>query len=283
MAKCRKLAAVLAALFLFGGQPVRAVSPLVAENLELETYRGVAVGGQLAAAAPDDTKLSYQITTEPSKGRVELEADGRFVYTPEEGRRGRDYFGYKVFDEAGNASQEATVIIQLLKCKAAFRYADTAGLPCDYAAHALAAEGLLQGQCVAGNHLFEPERSISRGEFLSLCMSAAGVEPLRGVSSTGCKDDADMDAWLKPYVSTALLAGYTKKDAVFAGDEVLSRTEAAAMLNRIFALTDAPGTSAADEYDRAVMNLTGSGIPLTLGKAPLTRGEAAMMLAEAMK
>jgi len=73
----------------------------VAENLELETYRGVSVGSQLSAAVPEGTTLSYQITTEPSKGSVTVEENGHFVYTPDEGRRGRDYFGYKAFDEAG--------------------------------------------------------------------------------------------------------------------------------------------------------------------------------------
>ena len=282
MEKCKRLAAALAALLLFGSLPVSAAAPLVAENLELETYRGIAVGGQLSAAAPEGTKLSYQITTEPSKGSVAVEADGHFVYTPEEGRRGRDYFGYKVFDENGNASQEATVIIHLLRCKASFRYADTAGLPCDYAAHALAAKGLLSGQCLAGNHLFEPERSISRGEFLSLCMAAAGVEPLRGVAVTGCRDDEEIGLWLKPYVSTALLAGYTDDGAVFAGDEPIRPGEAAQMLNAVFALTDAPG-AAADAESRAAMNLHGSGIPFLGGEAPLTRGDAAVMLAEAME
>ena len=232
--------------------------------------------------AAEGTKLTYEITTAPAKGTVDAEEDGHFVYTPGENKKGRDYFGYKAFDEEGNASQEATVIIHLVKCRTAIRYADTAGLPCDYAAHRLAAEGLLQGQCVVGNFLFEPESSISRGEFLSLCMRAAGVEPLYGVSSTGCMDDAEIEGWLKPYVSTALLAGYGRTDAVFAGDEPLGRREAASMLDRIFALTDAPG-AATDDVDRAVMNLTGSGIPLTLGDAPLTRGEAAVMLTEAMK
>jgi len=281
MAKCRKLAAVLAALLVLGIVPLRAASPIVAENLELETYRGTAVGGQLSATSPEGAKLSYRITTEPSKGSVEVQADGSFIYTPEEGRRGRDYFGYKVFDETGNASQEATVIIHLLKCKAGLDYADTAGLSCDYAAHKLAAEGLLRGQCVVGSYLFEPERSVSRGEFLSLCMSAAGIAPLQGVTTTGYRDDETIEAWLKPYASTALLAGYTTQEANFDADEALGRTEAAAILNRIFALTDAPGP-AADEESRAVMNLTGSGIPLSLGDAPLSRGEAAMMLVEAM-
>jgi len=282
MAKYKRWAAVLGALLLGASLPVRAASPLVAENLELETYRGVAVGGQLEAAAPDGAELRFEITTEPCKGSVELMADGSFVYTPEEGRRGRDYFGYKAMDDRGNVSQEATVIIHLLKCKAAFRYADTAGLGCDYAAHRLAEEGLFQGQSIAGNYVFEPERPIARGEFLSLCMAAAGVEPLSGISVTGCRDDAAIDSWLKPYVSTALLAGYTDANAAFGPDEALSRKEAAALLCTVFSITDAPGT-AADSADRAVMNLAGSGISLTPGDTPLSRGEAATMLVEAMR
>lgn len=39
----------------------------------------------------------------------------RFVYTPSEGKRGRDYFGYKAVDASGNLSQEATVILHIKK------------------------------------------------------------------------------------------------------------------------------------------------------------------------
>lgn len=281
MAKIRMWAAALAALLLLGSLPARAGTPLVAENLELETYRGVSVGGQLAAAGGEGGALHFEITTEPCKGSVELTADGSFVYTPEADRRGRDYFGYKAMDGSGNVSQEATVIIRLVKCRAAFRYADTVGLPCDYAAHALAEQGLLQGQCVAGSRLFEPGRSISRGEFLSLCMEAAGREAHWHSTATGFRDDGEIGLWLKPYVSAALMAGYCSGEADFAGDTALGREEAALLLSAVFELTDAPG-EAADEAARAVMNLSGSGIPLAPGDTPLTRGEAAIMLTEAM-
>ena len=180
----------------------------VAENQEIQTYRGVSVGGQLCAATPDGGGVSYTLTTYPCKGSVELQEDGSFVYTPQENRRGRDYFGYRAVDAEGNVSQEAVVIIRLLRRRQSERYEDTAGLSCDYAAHALAERGLMQGQTLAGHTLFEPERNMSRGEFLVLAMESAHRSPLSAVLRSGYEDDGEMAAWLKPYATTARFDGY---------------------------------------------------------------------------
>ncbi len=84
------LFALLAGLFTFasaaGGAPI-------AENLELSTYRGVSVGGRLTATDPEGDALRYKVTTQPVKGKLDLDDDGHFVYTPAEGKRGKDYFG----------------------------------------------------------------------------------------------------------------------------------------------------------------------------------------------
>ena len=90
---------------------VRAVP--IAENQEIETLRGVCVSGQLCAATPDGGSVTYTLTTAPSKGSVELTEDGHYVYTPEAGRRGRDYFGYRAQDRCGELSGEAVVIVRL--------------------------------------------------------------------------------------------------------------------------------------------------------------------------
>lgn len=78
---------------------------------------------------PDGGTLTYQITTEPTKGEIELTDDGRFVYTPDTNRRGRDYFGFKATDADGNSSQEATVIIRIEKQKTRTTYSDLDGNP----------------------------------------------------------------------------------------------------------------------------------------------------------
>ncbi|MCD7770439.1 MAG: Ig-like domain-containing protein, partial [Oscillospiraceae bacterium] len=114
----------------------------VAENLELETYRGVSVGGQLTAYDAEGDSLTFEITTQPIKGTVELTADGYFVYTPKEGKRGKDYFGFRVTDSAGNVSREGTVIIQLLRQKSKVTYSDMSGSALEYAAVVLTEAGV---------------------------------------------------------------------------------------------------------------------------------------------
>ena len=112
------LALALCLVMCTGFVPVTAAnSAPVAENFEFETFRGVSFGGQLAAVDPEGDTLSFEITTQPVKGTIELGDDGSFVYTPAEDKKGKDYFGYKATDSEGNSSQEATVIIRLVKNK----------------------------------------------------------------------------------------------------------------------------------------------------------------------
>ena len=51
----------------------------VAENQELETYRGVSVGGRLKAWDADGDALTFELAVEPMKGEVAIDADGCFV------------------------------------------------------------------------------------------------------------------------------------------------------------------------------------------------------------
>ena len=183
----------------------------VAENLELTTYRNVCVGGTLSAVDPEGDPVTFEITTEPTKGTVELTSDGRFVYTPDANRKGRDYFGYRAVDDTGARSQEATVIIKIEKQKTQTTYADMAGHPDAYAATALSEYGIFTAETVGGVQVFSPEREVTRAEFLSMCMTLAGDGLLSGVAATGFADDGDIESWLKPYVATALMDGMTSR------------------------------------------------------------------------
>ena len=110
------LAAVFVLLlfsFTLAGKAQAEGSVPIADNLELVTRREVPVEGLLSARDAENGKLSYQITTNPIKGTVQLEDDGRFFYTPRKGKKGRDYFGYRATDAEGNVSQEATVLIRI--------------------------------------------------------------------------------------------------------------------------------------------------------------------------
>jgi len=263
----------------------------VAENLEITTYRGVSVGGLLSAYDADGGELSFEISTNPVKGEIELGSNGEFIYTPREGKRGRDYFGYKAKDSEGNVSQEATVIIKILKQKKDVSYADMQGSAYEYSAVALSECGIFTGEQIGGVYCFNPDREVSRGEFLSMCMLASGENVLSGVISTGFADDSEIPVWQKGYISTALIcgvaAGETGEDGkVFSADSAISHAEAAKMLDAAMNLTPVsyiPIDEAIEtELAQACINLSAHGIYNSADSRALTRAEAAKMLADSL-
>ena len=266
----------------------------VAENMEIRTYRETAVSGTLSAADPDGGELTYEISTPPIKGEIALEPDGSFVYTPGDGKRGKDYFGYKATDSSGNTSHEATVIISIDKPKSEVTYSDMSGSGAEYAAVRLAEEGIFIGECLGGEYVFSPDEPVTRGEFLAMCMKLADVDLLSGVSRTGFADDEDIDAWMRPYVSTALMCGAisgvsTSEGAVFDPARGITGAEATVMLNNVLGLGDVGYIETDGEVptwaSQAIMNLEANGI-IVSGEAELpvlTRAEAALMLCRALE
>ena len=262
----------------------------VAQNLELETYRGVSVSGKLEAVDPDGDLCGFEITTPPGKGTIALEEDGSFVYTPVAGKRGRDYFGYKAVDAAGNYSQEATVIIKLVKQSKEVSYTDMSGNGAHYAALCLAEEGIFTGKTVAGEAFFEPELEVSREEFLAMCLKLTDTELLSGVVRTGFADDEAIAVWAKPYVATALMdgvvSGYAAPGgAVFEPASAITVYEAAVLLDRCLNITDVslPETDEATPVwaAQSAANLQACRLfsfDQAGNDAPLTRAEAAEML-----
>ena len=269
---------------------------LIAENLELCTYRGVAVGGRLSVADSGSEVIGFEITTPPSKGSVELSDDGCFVYTPDEGKKGKDYFGYKAIDAEGRYSQEATVIIKIQKQKTRVTYADMDSEPSAWAAVMLAEEGIFTGENLAGEYVFRPDAEVTREQFLTMCMRAADAELMYDAKSTGFADDEAIGSWARPYVAAALSRGYVsgyESDAgfVFAPDEAISAAEAAVMLDNILSLTDA--VAVWYSYDaiipawavQSAANLSSCGITpdsLSLTDETVSRAEAAEMICSAM-
>ncbi len=274
-----------------GGAPI-------AENLELDTYRGISVGGRLSATDPEGGELKYRITTAPIKGSIDLDDSGHFVYTPEAGKRGKDYFGYKATDCDGNDSQEATVIIRIQKQKSKISYTDLNGKGCADAAVKLAEENIFIGECLAGEYVFSPDAPVTRAEFLTICMKISGTEAPENIRTTGFTDDAEIAAWAKPYVCKALkqgvISGYDLDGtgAVFAPDRGISVTEAAVILDRSIELTDAVAAwFSADESvpawaSQSAANVSSCGllpVGCSFGSDVLTRGQAAEMLCSAME
>jgi len=269
-----------------GGAPI-------AENLEISTYRSVSVGGQLKATDPEGDILTYEITTPPIKGEIELKDNGNFVYTPAEGKRGRDYFGYKAFDNKGNMSEEATVIIKIEKQKSAVSYSDMDGNGAGCAAVALADNNIFIGENIGGKYVFNPNAPVTRGEFLTMCMKLSDSKLLSGVITTGFSDDNSIPAYLKSYVSTALLDGVITgyfngtSAAVFNSGSPISYPEAAVMLSKALGLSDVSskidyGGSAPAWAAQACANLSACRISDYQQGAQLSRADGAKLLYNAM-
>ena len=270
----------------------------IARNMDLSTYRNVAITGYFDAVDGEGDTLTFQLTDTPARGSVELAEDGsaRFVYTPYENKTGKDSFTYVAIDSAGNTSPEAKVTIQIEKPDTKVNYADLEGNPAHKAAIRLAEEGIFVGECRNGQYFFAPEQTVSRAEFLSLAMAAAGLDPMEDVTITGFSDDSAIPTWAKGCVSAALSAGVVQgsRDAsgapVFGAEDTITQGEATVMLNNLLDVADVPlevfasQDSQAHWASQAAANLAASGVirEETVNSAALgdtlTRADAAELL-----
>lgn len=117
-----------------------------------------------------------------------------FTYTPEEGATGGDRFTYTATDSAGHVSVPATVTVTIEKVKSGVTYADTEGSAAAVAAQDLAEAGIFTGAQIGGQYYFEPDRTVSREEFLAMVLETAGREATE-VTMTGFCDDEGIPAW----------------------------------------------------------------------------------------
>lgn len=288
------LLSAVPAFALFYPADAKLNSAPVAENLALETYRQVSVSGAFKALDPEGDPVTFSVVRQPKKGSVEI-TEGQFVYTPAEGKKGKDTFTYTAADDKGNVSNEATVTIDIKKQKTAVTYADMTGSGDAYAAQLLAEKGVFVGEQIGGKYVFDPEKPVTRGEFLVMCMSLSGAE-LLDVARTGFFDDEEIPVWQKPYLTTALtndvVRGNTRSDGriVFSPNVPVTFAEATVMVNNALGITDVALEEDAAEPAWAIQasaNLTSCGIFDTVADgvsaSTLTRADAARMLEGAIR
>jgi len=275
----------------------------IAEDLELCTYKNVAVTGYFSAMDPEGDLLSYRIMDKPARGAVLLGEDGssEFVYTPYENKTGKDSFTYVAVDSVGNPSAPATVKVRIEKANTKVSYADMEGASSCKAAVKLAESGVFVGECMGGNYFFNPGTAVSRSEFVAMAMSVVGMEALEGITRTGFADDAVIPTWAKPYISSALKSGVIQGSlneagqVVFNPDHTITRAEATVLLDRMLQISDvstdvwyADSAAAPAWAYQSAVNLETVGIIRTDSSGALalssclTRGDTAMMLAAAM-
>lgn len=213
----------------------------IAHEIALETYRGIPYQAQFRATDTEGEDVTYAVVTPPKKGTVTLDG-GNFTYTPEQGKTGTDSFTYAATDSGGHVSLPATVTITISKVKSGVTYADTQGNAAAAAAQHLAETGVFTGTKIGGQYYFEPDRTVSREEFLAMALETAGAE-VRAVTMTGFCDDTAIPTWAKAYAVAGLTAGVvqgspTAEGVAFRGREPITFNQAAAVMNRVLAVSD---------------------------------------------
>ena len=247
----RAMALALAAALLTGsasalfGKKEEAAQPAegapMARDLEITTYKDIPYEAQFLASDSEGDDMTYAVVEEPKKGTVVI--DGvNFTYTPKEGAVGGDSFTYAATDSAGNVSAPATVTVTIEKTKSGVMYSDTEGCKAAAAAQYLAEAGIFTGTKLGDQYYFEPDRTVSRSEFLALVMETAGHE-VTDVTMTGFCDDEAIPIWAKAYASAGVAQGIiqgktTAEGAAFRGEETITFNEAATVLDRVLDMGD---------------------------------------------
>ena len=214
----------------------------IAEDSAMETYKNLENGGKLKVSDPEGQKLTFTVTRQPKRGDLELKEDGTFTYTPKKNKVGVDSFTYTATDPAGNVSREATVTIQIIKPTDAAMYTDTAGTDCQFTAEWLKNTGIFAGEQMGNDCCFNPDRTVTRGEFLVMTMKALGLAGDENAESTGFEDQCP--GWLKPYLAAAqrsgLVRGYaTETGTEFRANDPITGAEAASMVSLALELPSA--------------------------------------------
>jgi len=251
-----------------------------AGDFAVETYKNIPLQGKLKVTDPEGEAMTYTVTRQGRRGTVAIAEDGTFTYTPKKNKVGVDSFTYTAADPAGNVSREALVTITILKPTDAPQYTDTAGHLCRFTAEWMKNTGIFVGESLAGTSCFQPEKAVTRGEFLTMLVKT--LELPTEDAPTGYTDDTPQ--WLRPYLAAAMRAGLTAGLPVsdsFGADEAITGGEAAVMLQNALDLAVSTAVSEEDENAHwaaaALLILREHGIELE-ADAPLTRAQASMAL-----
>ncbi len=201
----------------------------IAKDQVLETYKNIPNEGTLKVSDPEGEALIYTLIRQPRRGDVAIREDGTFTYTPKKNKVGVDSFTFTATDPAGKVSREATVTVQILKPSQSDHYRDTVGLSCRFEAEWLRNTGLFAAEQVGGALCFQPEKAVSRGQFLVMLLELLET-PLDEPANAALVQSAPV--WLRPYLSTALRSGLIDEaEEYFNADAPITAEEAGRWLS----------------------------------------------------
>lgn len=245
-----------------------------AEDFAAETYKNLPIEGRLKVKDPEGEAMTFTLVRSPKRGQLELREDGSFTYTPKKNKVGIDSFVYTATDETGKVSREATVTITIVKPTDSTQYTDTLGRDCRFAAEWMKNTGIFVGEKLDGNACFQPERTVSRGEFLAMLVRTLDIP----AKDTDMTFGEEVPAWLQPYLAAAIRSGLHAGLPQSGYEAPITGTEAAVMIQNALDLTalETAAPAGDTEVPGVLQTLEAHGI--SLDDAPLTRSQAALAL-----
>ena len=278
------------------------LSSLPKTAIEVSTYESVSYFGTITPYDSDGDQTFIEIVSYPEKGLLILEdaSLGSYKYVPYDTASGKDSFVCVARDVYGNYSPSQKISIEIKRSESSTRFVDLIDSPYHSAALALNEKSIMSGTRVGTLLYFYPERELSRAEFTMLAMNAAGITDVNNTDATVFADDSDIPENMKSFVAAAYDLGYINGSLVdgklcFRPSDPITRSEAAVMLSNMLGSTtptvkpvfsdssDVPvwaESSLSTLCSLGVISQSENGIqPL----APVTRGSAAVMLANFMQ
>ncbi len=271
------------------------------DSLYITTQREIGTHGRMTATDSEGDALEYMVIAYPTNGVLTFvdSKTGEYVYTPRDSFVGEDSFVYVVRDSWGNFSETQTVKVSVSERMSEVIYRDMETREEYGAAVALTAMGIMDGRLIGDGVYFMPEETVSRAEFISMALKAAGI----GASAdteTYFDDSDDIPSPLLGYMATAQKLGIC--DCTFKNGELLLRPndaitkyEAAAIMANIIGeeadgeisafsdYTSVPVWARSSVYTMYTLGIFDKNDNTINGQAEITKADCAMYLYKMMK
>lgn len=210
------------------------------DSLSRKTQREIGIYGKMYATDSEGDEIEYIIISYPSAGTVKVldKNTGEYLYTPPVSFVGKDSFIYVARDSYGNFSVPATVNISVTERLSETKYIDMENREEYNSAVAMSALGIMGGKVMGDGIYFEPDKNVTRAEFVSMAMKACGYTGNIGASVTFFDDDSDIPESMKGYIALAQKKGVVIGDfengkLLFKPNEYITKYEAAVVMAKL--------------------------------------------------
>ncbi len=211
-----------------------------ASTAALVTQEQISLYSRLCATDPEGDEMEYIIVSYPNGGTLEMidKSTGKYKYTPKAEFTGYDKFAYVVRDEYGNYTKPCEVSIKVIDRMSDKIFMDMTGRSEYNAAVALEAMGIMSASTLGDGLYFNPERTVSKAEFLAMAMKAYGIKPKTDATTTFFDDTDNIPKALVGYVARAAEMGiidgtFDGKTLSFEPERAIKKSEAARIMSNI--------------------------------------------------